>query len=98
MARWRATTTGTRDSDLPTRRRRTTLIALPRERRFDAADVAVIVDEDVDGDVAEAREVAGERLGLVAAELEQEPAAAPQEARRVGKDAPQDLGAVAPPS
>ncbi len=50
-----------------------------------------------DVDVVQAREVVAQRLGLLAAELEQQGAAASQEARAVGRDAPQESGPVLAP-
>ena len=70
------------------------LSALLSKRRLDAADVTVFVDENGDVDVAEAREVVAERIGLLTAELEQERTAGPEEAGAVPQDAPEDLGAV----
>lgn len=60
--------------------RRGNLSAPLSERRLDAADVTVFVDDDGDVDVAEAREVVAERVGLLSPELEQERTAGPQEA------------------
>ena len=65
------------------------------ERRLDAADVAVIVDEHPDPGVSELGEVVTERVGLLAAELEQERTAGAQQPNAAAKDAPEDLGAVA---
>src|SRR5919201_2852733 len=50
-------------------------------RGLDPADVAGLVDERRRVDVAQPREVVGERLGLAGAELEQQRAAGAQEAR-----------------
>src|ERR1035437_9781662 len=63
--------------------------------RLDAAGCTVLVNENADMEVAEAGEFVAERLGLLAAELEEERTAAPEEAGAVGEDASEDLGAVA---
>ncbi|MDP9225469.1 MAG: hypothetical protein M3P18_16825 [Actinomycetota bacterium] len=55
--------------------------ALFSERRVDASRVAVFVHQNGDVDVAEAREVVAERLGLLAAE---ERTPMPEETRAVG--------------
>src|SRR6202165_1367665 len=65
-------------------------------RRLDAADITVLIDENADVDIVEAREVVAERAGLMTAQLEQQRTASPQESRRVGEHASQDLAAVAP--
>src|SRR5690606_12713874 len=75
-------------------RPRTARAAPSGERGLDASDVAVLVHEDLDVDEAGPGQVVLERGGLVAAELEQEGAPAPEEARAAGHDAAEDVGAI----
>src|SRR5207248_11022540 len=70
------------------------LSQFPTKRCLDAAEVTVLVDENADVDITEAREIAAQQSGLFASELKQKGAAAPKEPGRVPQYASEDLGAV----
>src|SRR5689334_1679848 len=59
-------------------------------RRFEAAEVAILIDQDADLRVVEARQVAGQQVGLAAAQLEQEGAAGPQPSGTLGQHTTKD--------
>src|SRR5207245_9178935 len=70
------------------------LSQFPTKRCLDAAEVTVLVDENADVDITEAREIAAQQSGLFASELKQKGAAAPKEPGRVPQHASEDLSAV----
>src|SRR5207244_10009507 len=70
------------------------LSQFPTKRCLEAAEVTVLVDENADVDITEAREIAAQQSGLFASELKQKGAAAPKEPGRVPQHASEDLSAV----
>src|SRR5205823_2545542 len=67
---------------------------LRSERGLDAARITVLVVKNGDIDVAEPRQVVAERVGLRAAELEQERTTAAEEPGAIDHDAAEDIRAL----